>query len=214
MQAACVQDWRGKLGKDPQGRADNKAFAPREQQTLFDKYVKDLAIHIEQDFRALMEQVSMANRHWLCTALSYKAGSKVRSAGQASQLCGLGLPCAGVWLASRISAVLAVKQLATIRLLLQRGVAWYMHGQTSSVLRLSPVIDRTPFLMLSVQANRATFCQTSKTQASPSLHMQVVKYTKLREQGMYDGQCDAAEAETHASSRASGQDPPSTPCHI
>ena len=51
------QDWRAKLGKDPQGRADNKAFAQREQQSLFEKYVKDLALHIEQDFRAAMDQV-------------------------------------------------------------------------------------------------------------------------------------------------------------
>ena len=51
------QDWRAKLGKDPQGRADNKAFAQREQQSLFEKYVKDLALHIEQDFRTAMDQV-------------------------------------------------------------------------------------------------------------------------------------------------------------
>ena len=59
---AVVQDWRTKLGKDPQGRADNKAFAQREQQALFDKYVKDLALQIEQDFKTLMDQVRMISR--------------------------------------------------------------------------------------------------------------------------------------------------------
>lgn len=54
------QDWKTKLGKDPQGRADNKAFAPREQQSLFEKYVKELGFQIEQDFRSLMDQVQHA----------------------------------------------------------------------------------------------------------------------------------------------------------
>ncbi len=56
---AC-QDWKTKLGKDPQGRADNTAFAPREQQSLFEKYVKELGFQIEQDFRSLMDQVQHA----------------------------------------------------------------------------------------------------------------------------------------------------------
>ena len=55
----CLQDWKIKLGKDPQKRADNKAFAQREQQTLFEKYVQSLAIHIEQDYRRLMDQVQL-----------------------------------------------------------------------------------------------------------------------------------------------------------
>lgn len=59
---AVVQDWRTKLGKDPQGRADSTAFAQREQQALFDKYVKDLALQIEQDFKTLMDQVRMISR--------------------------------------------------------------------------------------------------------------------------------------------------------
>ena len=54
------QDWKTKLGKDPQGRADNMAFAPREQQSLFEKYVKELGFQIEQDFRSLMDQVQSA----------------------------------------------------------------------------------------------------------------------------------------------------------
>ncbi len=54
------QDWKTKLGKDPQGRADNKDFAPREQQSLFEKYVKELGFQIEQDFRSLMDQVKHA----------------------------------------------------------------------------------------------------------------------------------------------------------
>ena len=60
-----MQDWRVKLGKDPQKRADNKAFAPREQQTLFEKYVQGLAVHIEQDYRRLMDQVTTGCLH--CT---------------------------------------------------------------------------------------------------------------------------------------------------
>ncbi|KAL0027442.1 hypothetical protein WJX77_001554 [Trebouxia sp. C0004] len=55
--SARWQDWKTKLGKDPQGRADNKAFAPREQQSLFEKYVKELGFQIEQDFRNLMDQM-------------------------------------------------------------------------------------------------------------------------------------------------------------
>lgn len=57
MMLSLMQDWRLKLGKDPQKRADNKAFAPREQQTLFEKHVQGLAVHIEQDYRRLMDQV-------------------------------------------------------------------------------------------------------------------------------------------------------------
>lgn len=49
-----------KLGKDPQGRADHAAFGPREQQTLFEKYVQGLAVQLEQDYRRLMDQVPLS----------------------------------------------------------------------------------------------------------------------------------------------------------
>ena len=65
-----MQDWQKKLSKDPQGRADNKAFAPREQQTLFEKYVKNLAVHIERDFRTLMEQVQPQAQVYNCAVCS------------------------------------------------------------------------------------------------------------------------------------------------
>lgn len=53
-----LQDWKDKLGKDPQKRADPKVFQHSELRELFGAYVHNLRGQIQQGYRSLMEQAS------------------------------------------------------------------------------------------------------------------------------------------------------------
>lgn len=53
-----LQDWKDKLGKDPQKRADPKVFQHSELRELFGAYIHNLRGQIQQGYRALMDQAS------------------------------------------------------------------------------------------------------------------------------------------------------------
>lgn len=57
--AGNLQDWKEKLGKDPQKRADPKTLPHNELRELFGMYVHNLRGQIQQGYRALMDQVSL-----------------------------------------------------------------------------------------------------------------------------------------------------------
>ena len=61
-----MQDWQGKLGKDPQKRADNKSLHERELRELFGMFIHNLRGQIQQGYRSLMDQVGPPSCPALC----------------------------------------------------------------------------------------------------------------------------------------------------
>ena len=62
-----LQDWKDKLGKDPQKRADPKVFQHSELRELFGAYVHNLRGQSQQGYRTLMEQASNNVMQLLCS---------------------------------------------------------------------------------------------------------------------------------------------------
>lgn len=62
-----LQDWKDKLGKDPQKRADSKVFQHSELRELFGAYVHNLRGQSQQGYRTLMEQASNNVVQLLCS---------------------------------------------------------------------------------------------------------------------------------------------------
>ena len=67
MCEVSLQDWKDKLGKDPQKRADPKVFQHSELRELFGAYVHNLRGQIQQGYRTLMEQASNNVAQLLCS---------------------------------------------------------------------------------------------------------------------------------------------------
>lgn len=59
VSSLALQDWKDKLGKDPQKRANPKVFQHSELRELFGAYVHSLRGQIHQGYRTLMDQASI-----------------------------------------------------------------------------------------------------------------------------------------------------------
>ena len=67
----ALQDWKDKLSKDPQKRADPKVFQHSELRELFGAYVHNLRGQIQQGYRSLMDQASNSIMQLLCSTKSF-----------------------------------------------------------------------------------------------------------------------------------------------
>lgn len=79
QEGMALQDWKDKLGKDPQKRADPKVFQHSELRELFGAYVHNLRGQIQQGYRSLMDQASNSimqllyptKLHWIMWGTSF-----------------------------------------------------------------------------------------------------------------------------------------------